>query len=200
MTGIPTSILKELRQALRQCDEFFASNGRLRDLFSDEAIYPFRTGLPERDSVSSRIEATIAHLANKQRTDGRNALVLFLHVLSDQLNEADQRQALLRHLTGQLTSRSSPLTSHSSATIWNTATIRQLLIEALSDQQISELAFDHFRPVYQQLSTGMTKPHMIRLLLEYCDMHNQIEELLDHIQRLNPAKYSQYQSHLARDT
>ena len=200
MTGIPTSILKELRQVLRQCDEFFASNAVLRDLFSDERIHPFGTGLPERDSVNGRIEATIAHLANKHRIDGRNALGLFLHVVCDQLNEADQRQAVLHRLASQLpSSRLSP-SPDPAPPMWNTATIRQLLIEALSDQQISELAFDHFRPVYQQFSTGMTKPHMIRLLLEYCDMHNQIKELIDHIQRLNPAKYSQYQSHLARDT
>ena len=198
MSGIPTSILKELRQLLLQCDEFFASNAVLRDLFSDERIHLFRTGLPERDSVNGRIEATIAHLANKHRVDGRNALALFLQVLSDQLNESDQRHATLYQLATQL-SPHSPLPTSPFPATWNTATIRQLLIEALSDQQISELAFDHFQTVHQQFSTGMTKPHRVQLLLAYCRQHNQMEKLLKQIKRLNPTKYDQYQSQLKHD-
>jgi uncharacterized protein (DUF924 family) len=207
MTGIPTSILKQLRQAFLQCDDYFASNSSLRDLFSDETIHPFRTGLPERDSVNGRIEATIAHLANKQRADGRNALVLFLHVLSDKYAETDQRHTALQHLATQLptsTTRHSPLaTPHSplaTSPTWNTAAIRQLLSEALDDQSLTDLAFDHFRPVYDQFSIGLTRNHKIQLLIEYCQRHNQIEALLNQIQHLNPAQYHQHQPHLTHDT
>jgi len=208
MTGIPTSILKQLRQALLQCDDYFASNSSLRDLFSDETIYPFRTGLPERDSVNGRIEATIAHLANKQRVDGRNALVLFLHVLSDKYDPTDQRHTALQHLAAQLptstTRHSPPATRHSplatSSTHWNTAAIRQLLSEALDDQSLTDLAFDHFRPVYDQFSIGLTRNHKIQLLIEYCQRHNQIEALLNQIQHLNPAQYHLHQPHLTHDT
>jgi hypothetical protein len=214
MTGIPTSILKQLRQALLQCDDYFASNSSLRDLFSDETIYPFRTGLPERDSVNGRIEATIAHLANKQRADGRNALVLFLHVLSDKYDPTDQRHTALQHLAAQLptattrhpplATRHSPLpTRHSplaTSSTWNTAAIRHLLSEALDDQSLTDLAFDHFRPVYDQFSIGLTRSHKIQLLIEYCQRHNQVEALLNQIQRLNPAQYHLHQPNLTHDT
>jgi len=200
MTGIPTSILKQLRQALLQCDDYFASNSSLRDLFSDETIHPFRTGLPERDSVNGRIEATIAHLANKQRTDGRNALVLFLHVLSDKYAETDQRQAALQHLATQLPASATHHSPLATSSTWNTAAIRQLLSEALDDQSLTDLAFDHFRPVYDQFGLGLTRNHKIQLLIEYCQRHNQIEALLTQIQRLNPAQYRQHQPHLTHDT
>jgi hypothetical protein len=207
MTGIPNSILKELRLALLQCEEYFASNSSLRDLFSDETIHPFRLGLPERDSVNGRIEATIAHLANKQRTDGRNALVLFLHVLSDKYAETDQRHTTLQYLATQLPAsaahHSPAATRHSSpatSSTWNTAAIRQLLTAALDDQSLTDLAFDHFRPVYDQFGIGLTRSHKIQLLLDYCTRHNQIESLLTQIERLNPTQYRLQQPHLTHDT
>jgi hypothetical protein len=199
MTGIPTSILKELRQALLQCDEYFASNATLRDLFSEESIYPFRTGLPERDSVTGRIEATIAHLANKHRVDGRNALSLFLYVLSDKYDKSDQRHTTLHYLAGQL-SPAPPLPPSSAATAWNTAAIRDLLTAALDDQGLNALAFDHFHPVHDQFSDSLTRSQKIQLLIEYCVRTNQIETLLHQIERLNPAQYRQYQPHLIRGT
>jgi hypothetical protein len=200
MTGIPTSILKELRQALLQCDDYFASNATLRDLFSDESIHPFRTGLPERDSVNGRIEATIAHLANKQRSDGRNALVLFLHVLSDKYPDTDQRHKILQQLATQLSTAATHHSPPATSPTWNTAAIRQLLTAALDDQTLTALAFDHFRSVHDQFSDGLTRSHKIQLLLDYCTRHNQIEKLLNQIEYLNPTQYRQHQPHLTRNT
>ena len=190
MTGIPSEILHELRRTLLECEEYFGSNASLRGLFSDEAIAPFRAGLPERDSLMARVDATIAHLANKKRTDGRSALALFLHSLSQKYDSADKRHAALQALVNSLapSAASQPPISQ-----WHTEAIRTLLVAALDDQTLTTLAFDHFRAVHDDFSDGLTRSRKIQILLEYCLRHNQVERLLAQLQGLNPSQYRQHQ-------
>jgi hypothetical protein len=82
-------------------------------------------------------------------------------------------------------------------TSYDTAAVRQLLAEGLSDETIDTLCYDYFRSVYDQLSVGMSKGQKIQRLIEYCDRQNRIPDLLDAIRQLNPAKYMQYESHLS---
>jgi formylglycine-generating enzyme required for sulfatase activity len=45
--------------------------------------------------------------------------------------------------------------------------LRYRLIDAFSDEELYALAWDHFRPVSQQFTRGLTKGEMVQLLLEY---------------------------------
>ncbi len=75
---------------------------------------------------------------------------------------------------------------------WNNETLRELLSDAFSDEQIRMLCFDHFRPVYEQLSTGMTKSDTILRLVDHCLRTRQVEKLLEHVQARNPRMYAHY--------
>jgi hypothetical protein len=81
---------------------------------------------------------------------------------------------------------------------WNTAAIRDLLIAAFSDEELTPLCFDHFRPVYENLSTGMTKGQKIQLLLDYCVRQQGLEELLKRIKERTPAQYARFASRLGK--
>jgi S1-C subfamily serine protease len=61
----------------------------------------------------------------------------------------------------------------------HTADIRQFLIDSFSDEELTTLCFDHFRPVYGNFSTGMSKGQKIQLLLDYCTRRDKMPELLD---------------------
>jgi nucleoside phosphorylase len=69
--------------------------------------------------------------------------------------------------------------------------IRQLVEDALSDDELSNLCQDEFPKVYSQFATGQTKSHRIRLLIEYVERQREILKLLNAIERLNPNAYAE---------
>jgi tetratricopeptide (TPR) repeat protein len=77
---------------------------------------------------------------------------------------------------------------------WNTEAIRKLLTAAFDDQEVKTLCFDHFPPVYEDLATGMSKGDMIQRLMEHCVRHEQVQELLELVERKNPIQYERFQS------
>jgi outer membrane protein assembly factor BamB len=85
------------------------------------------------------------------------------------------------------------------ASPWNTAVIRSLLIAAFSDEELTTLCFDHFRRVYEDFSTGMSKGQKIQLLLDHCMRHNRMTELLDSVKRRNPAQHGRFQDRLQNE-
>ncbi len=70
--------------------------------------------------------------------------------------------------------------------------VRELLAAAFSDQDILTLAFDRFRPVYEDLSGGMSKGEKIRRLVDWCVHKQQLGVLLSEISQRNPAQYAKY--------
>jgi Effector-associated domain 7/SEFIR domain len=74
----------------------------------------------------------------------------------------------------------------------STLTIRQLVEDALSDDDLSNLCQDEFPKVYNQFTTGQTKDQRIRLLVDYVSRHHEIPKLLGAIQKLNPNAYARY--------
>ncbi|NJN11061.1 MAG: hypothetical protein HC815_24990 [Richelia sp. RM1_1_1] len=102
MAGIPQELLNRLRQALLQCEQF-ESDRKLRAIFTYEQLRPWRFSLPQADSFTSRVDNLIAFLVDKHRSDTReNALVLFLRLLSEQIDEADERHQQLADLASEL--------------------------------------------------------------------------------------------------
>jgi hypothetical protein len=67
------------------------------------------------------------------------------------------------------------------------AQVRARLTQALSDEELTQLCYDHFRSVYEQFSAGMSKSDHVQRLLDYCERRGQVEELLAHVREINPA-------------
>jgi hypothetical protein len=65
-------------------------------------------------------------------------------------------------------------------------TLRQLLVQSFSDEELRALVFDHFPDLHREFTVGMTLSHIVRLLLEYAQHHVRIPELLDIIERERP--------------
>ena len=55
---------------------------------------------------------------------------------------------------------------------------------ALNGEDLTTLCFDHFRPVYEDFATGMSKGDKIQRLLDYCTRREQVEALLVRCRRL----------------
>jgi hypothetical protein len=69
-------------------------------------------------------------------------------------------------------------------------------VAAFSDEELATLCFDHFRQVYEDFATGMSKGQKIQHLLDYCIRHEQVEALLAAVQKANPVQYRRYEDQL----
>ena len=69
------------------------------------------------------------------------------------------------------------------------AIIRQFLSETFSDEEIVTLCFDYFPDVNHKFTSVMTKTQKTLILLEYCQNHEIIPNLMAAIQRTRPAQY-----------
>lgn len=77
-------------------------------------------------------------------------------------------------------------------TSFNSAALRELLITALSDEDVNRLAYDHFRPVHDQFAAGQSRTQRVQLVVEYCERQKEQERLLARVQEINPARYAEY--------
>jgi hypothetical protein len=79
---------------------------------------------------------------------------------------------------------------------YDTAEIRKLIMAAFSDGEFDAFCFDYFRSTYDLFSGGLNRFVRIHLLIEDCDRHGRIEELLGLIQERNPQQYEKYKSRI----
>jgi hypothetical protein len=73
-----------------------------------------------------------------------------------------------------------------------TADLRRFLTEAFSDEEITTLCFDQFRPVYDTFAGGMTKGQKIQLLIEHCERRDEWSTLLSALQRERPRQFAKF--------
>lgn len=102
--GIPPALYSRLRAILLKCGAF-DSDTALRAIFVDARLAPWRSRIPEADSVSARIQRTIAFLfAHTANASGHpeNALVSLLHILSEQTDYGDANQPRLLELADEV--------------------------------------------------------------------------------------------------
>lgn len=78
------------------------------------------------------------------------------------------------------------------ATSYNIAEVRELLTQALTQDEFDALCFDHFRAVADSFSDSMSRSQRTQKLLEYCDKHVEIEKLLDLVRKKNPTRYAEF--------
>lgn len=78
------------------------------------------------------------------------------------------------------------------------AALRALLNAAFSDEELTTLCFDHFRPVYDQFSAGMARTAKIQHLLEYAEKRQQVARLVELVGEVNPAQAAAHRGRLRR--
>lgn len=78
---------------------------------------------------------------------------------------------------------------------YNTKSIRILLRECFSDQELREFCYDtpNFRDVYDQLTLHTGKAEIISLLIIHAENRGKFEEFLSLIAAQNPSQYQKYQ-------
>lgn len=79
---------------------------------------------------------------------------------------------------------------------WNVEAIRQMLVAAFSDGELTTLCFDHFQAVYADFSSGMPRSEKIERLMGHCFRQSQMEALLAEVERRNPAQYDRFAGQL----
>ena len=120
------------------------------------------------------------------------------------LREAASR---LLSLLGQLKDRTilpapgeqtEPVKSAKQKIDYNTAAIRKLLTEALTDDELNSLCMDEFPKVWQQFASGMNKAQKIQQLIEHCSRHNEFPRLLELIRNINTTKFIEHEASFIR--
>jgi len=82
---------------------------------------------------------------------------------------------------------------------YNLTAIRQLIIEAFDDEELTIFCYDHFSEVIERFGTGMSKSAKALHLVTYCDRREQLGSLLERIKAARPEKYEKYQARLVTD-
>jgi hypothetical protein len=101
MKGIPKALLIPLRDVLSSCEEFH-SNRQLSSVFIAEELSPWKSSLPEADSLRERVNLTVSYLSNKQNESGDCILVILLRILSEAYEPEDERRDRLASIADQI--------------------------------------------------------------------------------------------------
>ena len=159
-------------------------NKRLRALELQAARYGLAADpatlieIEEIRGTISRLEQEISQpskgnivVENNQLYQKIDQLEQMLHQLQQSVNTNDKRNP-----SGDLPKNQAP----------NTKTIRKLLTQYFTDEDIRIFCYDNYRPVYDQFSATTSKNIMVQSLIEYCDRRNTISELYDLIVEERP--------------
>ena len=81
---------------------------------------------------------------------------------------------------------------------YDIATIRQLLLAAFIPEELHRFCYDHptFRPIVDLFGPGLGKADMVDRVVEYCDRHVLLDELLAEVKQVNPRQYARFESAL----
>jgi tetratricopeptide (TPR) repeat protein len=101
MAGISPILYQKLRKTLLMCGPF-ESDRDLRITFVDTRLFVWRDRLPEASTATARAQNLISFLIDKYNNQGENALVLFLHVLQEQISPNDACHSELATLAYEL--------------------------------------------------------------------------------------------------
>lgn len=69
------------------------------------------------------------------------------------------------------------------------ADLRRFLTEHFSDQELTELCFDHFHEVYRNFGSGETVNAKVLALLGYCQRRDRLPELLTVLEKERPEPF-----------
>ena len=77
---------------------------------------------------------------------------------------------------------------------YNLKLIRDLINKALTPEEFDDLVFYSFRDVYSQFTNGQNQPLKVRLLFDYIEKYERINDLLNEIKEKNPKAFNEFQS------
>jgi WD40 repeat protein len=170
--------LKNVENSYRKWNDFnkellkkIFTSSEIADEYSQEYFFAFGTQQPP--SLSDEIEDLHDRISKK--TIKLESRVEQLELLDIDREEKSDR-------TGN------------TAVILSKKEIRQLIENALSDDDLSDLCHDDFPKVYSQFASGQTKSQRIRLLIEYIDRQRETSKLLSAIEQINPNAYRKFLS------
>lgn len=101
VSGIPAELSSPLKNTLLQCVEF-ANPQALQAILAHELLTTWRYSVPMVNMPRSQVDMVVAQLADQYRTDGQNALVLFLQILAENYDASNQLHRDLLDLATQL--------------------------------------------------------------------------------------------------
>lgn len=79
---------------------------------------------------------------------------------------------------------------------WNTAALRELLMDAFTDEALANFCYDYFRPVYEQFAGGMSKPDKVQRLIVFCENSGRMPQLLAQLKASAAFQYNKFESRL----
>lgn len=89
-----------------------------------------------------------------------------------------------------------PIQSLQAVARYNIEMIKRLLKDAFSIEELVSLTYDYYLEVYDNFTTDMNATRRRQELVAYCERHMRLDELLNHIARLNPTQYARYAERL----
>jgi hypothetical protein len=139
----------------------------------------------------------IAMLTYADLTDGLNR----------PLNEEAQLARIVRTIGGTAARSAArpgappPVTPSAPAPpAFDTAAVRELLMAAFGDEELTTFCYDNFRPVYEEFAGGMSRTGKVQRLVEHCERKGQMAELLGKVERANPYQYDRFRDRLRSAT
>lgn len=81
---------------------------------------------------------------------------------------------------------------------FNTAAVRELLLAAFSDEELTTFCFDYYRLVYENFAAGMSRPQKVQILMEHCERRGGMAALLGRVKDANPYQYQRYGARLGK--
>jgi hypothetical protein len=78
----------------------------------------------------------------------------------------------------------------------NRKALRELLVKSFDYEDLKDLCFDHYPAVYEKLGNGFGKNVVARSLIDHCERHGLIDDLVSQVKAQNPFQYSAYEDRL----
>lgn len=180
MTTISPSLNQQLYRVLLRCGPF-DSNANFKAIFVDARISEWRNLLPDATpSRQARVEAVVNALGERFNTDGKNALVLLLHVLRDRTSSYDSCHSQLGTLANALAQELKPptippQTSNSGTDSLHSSDSFRKRKRTLVQQRLDAL-IEEYEAANTQLMQSLAEVDRVRIRRQMETLEKQIQE------------------------
>jgi hypothetical protein len=80
--------------------------------------------------------------------------------------------------------------------MYHTATLRQLISEAFSDEEFALFCYDYFRPVWKNFTEGQSQLQRIQELIAFAERYGQLDYLVGQVRKANEVQYGRFRDSL----
>jgi hypothetical protein len=194
--------LKRTTKLLMDCATF-SNETQLRTLFIDPRIRPWQHQIPSQpENFGDLIKRTITLLLNKRNRKHENALVLFLEVLADNIDEEDFCHEQIINLGSELKAilnRTPPVRDDPQTTkVINRHMLYTILEDQFNISEIQDLCFQ-LKVEYENIP-GSTKKDKARELVLFMSRRKKLSALVSAIQEIRPGGILELDDPLPEDS